>query len=201
LFDWSQYTNYAKIQRLKKNSILFRQGDKLNGFYYLQEGEIMISVLREDGYERIIDFVFPGSLIGEQMVNNVASFTTATLLMDSTVYYFTKKQFERLTNEHLEASQQFGYSLIKKIRMHATINSILNAPIDVQLAHFLFNLAERTGDNVVDITQTSIAKYLGKSRVALWKVLKEWRSEGIIKISNQTIEIKDLGKLKEKSKV
>jgi len=70
LFNWSQYSSYAEEKTLKKNEVLFRQGDKIGGFYYLQAGKMIISILRQDGYERIIDFVYPGSLLGEQMVNH-----------------------------------------------------------------------------------------------------------------------------------
>lgn len=158
----------------------------------------MISVLRDDGYERIIDFVYANSLIGEQLINRVPSFTTATLLTDATVYYFSIEQFECLTKEHPESSKQFAYSLIKKIRMLAQINTIINAPIDVQLAHYFLNLHEKNGDNTIHLTQKSIAQYIGKSRVAIWTVLKNWKSEGIIEITNQTFILKKIDKLKEK---
>lgn len=200
MFDWSQYVNYAKKIYIEKDTILFRQGASTTGFYYLMEGKIMISVLREDGYERIIDFVFPGSLTGEQLINGGTSFTTAKSITDSTLYYFSKEQFEQLTQDHPEVSRQFGYSLIKKIRLLATINSILNAPVEVQLAHFLLNLAEKKGNVEIDITQTSLANYIGKSRVSVWKVLKAWRSEGTIEILNQVFILKNIQKLKEISK-
>ena len=197
MFDWSRYLGYAEEKNLKKNTVLFRQGDIVNGFYFLKEGKVKISVLREDGYERIIDFVFPGSLIGEQMINGNASFTSATLLTDSILYFFSKNQFELLGKENPDTIQEFGYSLIHKIRLLATINTILNAPIDVQLAHFLLNLYEKNADDTIELTQTSISNYIGKSRVSVWKVLKEWKNDGIIEMNNQSIILTNIEKLKE----
>lgn len=198
LLDWSLYTSYAEVKELKKNTRLFRQGDVVNGFYYLKEGKVMISVLRDDGYERIIDFVYAGSLLGEQLINRTASFTTATLLTDATLYFFSIDQFEQLTGEHPEVSKQFAYSLINKIRMLAQINTILNAPLEVQLAHYLLNLHEKNGSHTINLTQKSISQYIGKSRVSIWTVLKNWKSEGIIEITNQTFILKDVKKLREK---
>ena len=157
----------------------------------------MISTLREDGYERIIDFVFPGTLIGEQLLDGNASFTTATLLMDSTLYYFSKNQFEKLTIKYPNVTLEFGYSLIKKLRVLADINSMKKAPVDVQLAHFLLNLREKKGDSLLEINQTSISKFIGKSRVAVWRVLKEWRAKDIVEISNQEFMLKDIKTLQE----
>ena len=201
LFNWSRYTDYADIKILKKDTVLFQQGDKANGFYYLQNGNVIISILREDGYERIIDFVFPGSLIGEQMINNTTSFTTAKLHADSILYFFSRGQFEELCLVHPEVSQEFGNSLIQKVRLLAKINSVLNAPIDVQLAFFLLNLHEKKGNETIEVNQITISNYIGKSRVAVWKVLKEWRNDEIIDINNQSFVIKDIEKLRGKMKI
>ena len=201
LFNWSRYTDYADIKILKKDTVLFQQGDKANGFYYLQKGNVIISILREDGYERIIDFVFPGSLIGQQMINRTSSFTTARLFSDSILYLFSKEQFEVLCREHPEVSEEFGNSIIRNIRLLANINSVLNAPIETQLAFFLINLYEKKGNEMIQVNQTTISNYIGKSRVAVWKVLKEWRNNEIIDINNQSFVIKDIEKLKEKMKI
>src|SRR5699024_11119866 len=140
----------------------------------------MISVLREDGFERIIDIVYPDSLIGEQMIYSEASFTNAKAQVDSTLYYFSKSQFELLCKAHPKVAIEFGKSLIKKIRLQANSNSILNAPIAVQLAYFLISLTEKKNSNIINISQTTLANYIGKSRVAVWKVLKEWKDEDVL---------------------
>jgi|SRR5699024_5935597 len=200
MFDWSKYLAYAEVYQLKKGTVLFRQGDRTSGFYYVKDGKVKISVLREDGYERIIDFVFPGSLVGEQMINNTASFTTAKLIVDSTLFYFSKEEYELLVNKHPVVSQHFETSLIKKIRLLANINSILNAPLEIQLAYFILNLYEKENTEVLEFSQTSLSKYIGKSRVSVWKVLKEWRNDKVIEIKNQTITIKNINQLRQKLK-
>lgn len=197
MYDWSKHSTHMEVSKFKKNDILFRQGDKLAGFYYLKKGKAAISILREDGYERIIDIVFSGSLMGEQMINNTESFTTIKLLSDSTLCFFSKEQFDLLLKDHPEVSREFEVSLISKIRLLANISVILNASVEVQLAQFLVNLSEKKESNTLKLTQTSIAKFLGKSRVSIWKVLKEWKSAEILEINNQEIVIKKLDKLKE----
>src|SRR5690625_4791489 len=195
MFNWYEYADYAIIKTVKKDASVYIQGEHINGFYYVHEGNIAISVLREDGYERIIDLVYPGSLIGEQMINGSASFTNATALVDSTLYFFSAEHFALLSKVHSKASHQFGTSLISKVRLMANINTILNAPVDVQLAHFLLHLAEKERTNHISINQTSLSKYIGKSRVSIWKVLKEWRENDVIEMERQRIVLKDLDRL------
>jgi len=78
---------------------------------------------------------------------------------------------------------------------------VLNAPIDIQLAFFLLNLSEKKASDTIEVNQTSLANYIGKSRVAVWKVLKEWRAEGIIAINKRSLIIKDIEKLRRKIKI
>ena len=98
------------------------------------------------------------------MIYSKASFTTAKLQVDSTLYYFSEEQFELMCKEHPKVSHEFGNSLIQKIRLLANTNSILNAPIDVQLAFFLLNLHVKKGSNIININQTSLSNYIGKSK-------------------------------------
>lgn len=201
MFDWSDYFAYAEKKVFPKHTVLYRQGEITNGFYYLEEGRVHISVLRDDGYERMIDIVYPGVLLGEQAVNKSTSFTTATVATDATLYFFSTEQFERMTNHHPEIARAFIYSLVKKIRMLVNSYHILHAPVDVQIAHFFLILQERTGNTSIQLTHHSIAKYIGKSRVAVWSVLKDWKKEGIIETNDRTFTIKAPEKLKEKAKI
>ncbi|MFD1707866.1 Crp/Fnr family transcriptional regulator [Siminovitchia sediminis] len=196
-FDWMDYVHFGQVRSLPADSILFRQGEKGSGFYYLADGEVKISILREDGYEKIIDYVSPGRLIGEQGLNQVY-FATAETTIDSTLYYFSEQNFRDLCAVEPEAAQEFGYSLIAKIRMMARAKFVLNAPADIQLAYYLHLLYEKTGSPILAIDQNSISNYIGKSRVTVWKIFKEWKNDHLIDISDGMIHLKDVDKLKQK---
>src|SRR5690625_2249833 len=116
MFDWSLYTHYGVKRTYKKNEVLFRQGRNIDGLYYLQAGKVAVTILRKDGFERMIDIVFPDSLIGEQMIYGTPSFTTTTMIENSTLYYFSKEKFHELARHEPQASVDFSYSLIRKIR-------------------------------------------------------------------------------------
>lgn len=198
MFNWSLYTNYGVKRTYKKNEILFRQGSNIDGFYYLQDGKVAVTILREDGFERMIDIVFPGSLIGEQMIYGTPSFTTTTMMENSTLYYFPKDKFNELSEIHPQASVDFSYSLLRKIRFLANINVVLNAPAEVQVAHFLIVLRNKKRDDVINLTQTEISNYIGKSRVTIWKILKKWQENGLVALSNKGIIIKNEYALRKK---
>src|SRR4051812_23444979 len=90
---------YGQQMIFKKKTYLYHQGETGNGFYYLKKGIVKISLLSKEGSERDIDYVTPGNLLGEQGFNNGPYFTTATITAPSTLYLFSKMEFDRLCGE------------------------------------------------------------------------------------------------------
>ncbi|HLS66090.1 MAG TPA: Crp/Fnr family transcriptional regulator [Pseudogracilibacillus sp.] len=191
MIDWSLYIDYGVKKMYKKNEILFRQGSNMDGFYYLEDGKVAVTILRSDGFERMIDIVFPGSLIGEQMIYGTPSFTTTTMMKNSTLYYFSKDTFNKLAEINPQISIEFSNSFIQKIRFLANIHAVLNAPAEVQVAHFLIVLRNKKRDGKINLTQTEISNYIGKSRVTIWKILKKWDEDGLVAMNKRGIIIKD----------
>lgn len=197
-FNWSDCTQYGQIRNIQAKSTLFRQGDTGKGFYYLSAGEIKISMLRDDGYEKIIDYCFSGELIGEQGLTKNYYFVTAETTLDSNLYYFSEKNFRYLCTKYPEAAQEFGLSLVNKIRVLANAEAVLNAPADIQLAYYLYSLHKKIGSNAISLDQTSISNYIGKSRVTVWKIFQKWKDENIIEVSEKVIYLHDINKLRQK---
>src|SRR5699024_4400925 len=173
-------------------------GANLNGFYYLQSGKVAVTMIREDGFERMIDIVYPRSLIGEQMIYGTPSFTTTQMMENSTLYFFSKETFQKLCEKDSQVMVHFSYSFLEKIRLLAQINAVINASAEVQIAHFLYVLRKKQHANDIKLTQTQLANYIGKSRVTIWKVFKKWKQDGIVLLNDEKITIKNERALQEK---
>src|SRR5699024_4297188 len=175
-----------------KNEVLYRQGSDEQGFYYLYNGKCSIHVLGIDGHERMIDVIYPGRLLGEQMVNGSSSFTTAKAMENSIVYFFSKENFSKIVQKYPDVADSFSHSLIKKIRFLVRINLLVKAPAEVQLAAFFLNVLEGKQSNTLEFTQKDLANYIGKSRVTVWKLLREFEKQKIIHLSTKQIIIKEV---------
>lgn len=63
------------------------------------------------------------------------------------------------------------------------------------MAHYLLKLINENGSFSID--QTSFARYIGTSRITVNKILNKWKTQKIIDLSNRTIEILDINRLKD----
>lgn len=195
-FAWKPYLSFGQKYILKKNEVIYRQGEIGDGFYYLEQGEIKIDLLSEQGGQRILDYVFPGELFGEQGINMEPYFSTATVTVPSYIFYFSNHAFEQIRSEHPEAGEIIINSVVSKIRLLAETVSYINSPMEQQLAHFLHKLHTKYGSNVISIDQTSLARYIGTSRITVYKILQQWKKDGILTISNNKLHLMDLDKIK-----
>ncbi|SDI27278.1 cAMP-binding domain of CRP or a regulatory subunit of cAMP-dependent protein kinases [Alteribacillus persepolensis] len=193
---WKPFVSYGQERRLKKNEILFQQGERGKGFYYLKDGKINLTFVSSQGAERIVDFLFPGFLTGEPGLREDPFFTTAILEEDSILYFFSEESFRNICKDHPEAANIYMSSLIQKIRLLNETISIIHRPLEYQMAHFIHKLYYKFEDSIIPISQTSLARYIGTSRISVYKVLKDWIKEECIEISHRTIKVHDINKIK-----
>jgi CRP/FNR family cyclic AMP-dependent transcriptional regulator len=62
------------------------------------------------------------------------------------------------------------------------------------MAYYLLKLYHENGN--ASINQTSFAKYLGKSRITVNKVIQKWKEQNLIELKKRKIELKDFRAIK-----
>lgn len=191
LYTFEPFLSWGQKRCFKKHETVYTQGELGKGFYYLQVGEIRITLVSNKGDVRIIDFVSPGELLGEQGIKREPYFTTAFVTKPSVLYFFSDEAFQRLCQDHMEAADLLINSLIRKQRMLADIVSIQDYPAEQQLAYFLLKLLKKQLNETISISQTSLSLYVGTSRITVYKILQQWERKGIVTVANRAIQIND----------
>jgi len=194
-FAWEPYVSLGQKRIYQPKTTLYRQGEVGNGFYYLQDGEVKIKLISNRGDERVIDFVAPGELFGEQGIKKEPYFTSAFITKPSTLYYFSNESFQNLCKEQIGAVNIFLNSLINKERLLAQIVSLENRTVEQKLAFFLLKLYDKHKNNQISINQISLSLYIGTSRITIYKILQQWEKSGIVSVSNRTIHIHEIDQL------
>lgn len=197
-----------EIQRFKMGEIVLEragqaviQGTKSPQIYTVLSGVLIRFRLMEDGRRQIINFLFPGDLIGlqamldEPMTHGVEALTPATLCV------FPRDRFI----EFVGKDPEFGYDIIwlaakeeAALEEHLVALGQRNARERIAyLALFILKRAEGTclaapGHKVeLSITQGQIADMLGLSLVHTNRSMQALRREGLVRWSLNSIEIPD----------
>ncbi|WP_052343600.1 Crp/Fnr family transcriptional regulator [Bacillus massiliigorillae] len=198
LLSWEDYLEYGKRLFFKEKTVIFEQGDIGSGFYFVKKGLIKIKSKRNDENSRILDIVGPGRIIGEQTIDHLPYYSTAISHVDSILYYFTNNDFEELTQKYPEVITLLVHSLILKEKL--LLNNINATSTDThpQIAYSLLYLMDSYKSQEINLTQQELSLFVGVTRITIYKVLKQWVSEGILSINNRKIFIIDPQSLWEK---
>ena len=183
---------------IKAKTIIFRQGELGQGFYYINKGIIKVYSINTVTNERILDISGPGILIGEHTIDHLPYYSTAMSHEDSILYYFTKEDYEDLSQHYPEITLLFAKSLINKKKILLNNINASRASAEYQIARSLKYLMESYQSAEINLTQQELSHYVGLTRITVYKVLKEWLSEGVISIKNRKMFILDPNGLNEK---
>ena len=175
----------------KEKSVIFQQGNVGSGFYYIEKGLIKIVTMKSDDSERILDLAGPGVIIGEQVIDDLPYYSTAISQQDSVLYYFSKKDYEELSQKYPEVIILLAGSLILKEKLLLSNIMATSADTHYQVARSLLHLMESCKSREINMTQQELSLYVGLTRITVYKILKKWTAEGILSIKNRKIYIID----------
>ena len=183
------YLKFATRKFINKNTILYQQGEIGQGFYFILDGMIKISTLDFKKNCRILDISTSGKLIGEQSLTGHPYFTTATVIKDSVLYYFSIQTYNQFLQVNPDIRNFITRSILGKVKLHVSDLNVKSFPTENQVAFYLLRLINIYKQVKIDITQQEIAKYTGLTRITIYKIFKMWEEEGILSIENREIYI------------
>ncbi len=185
---------------LERGGQLLTQGTRGNEIYTVLSGVLIRFRLMEDGRRQIINFLFPGDLVGlqamldEPMTHGVEALTPARLCI------FPRDGFI----EFVGRNPDMGYDVIwlaakeeLALEEHLVALGQRNARERIAyLALFIVKRAEGTclasdGRVEISVTQGQVADMLGLSLVHTNRSMQSLRREGLVRWSLNAIEIPD----------
>lgn len=187
--------------RVERGAQILVQGRRSPHVYTVLEGVVMRYKLLEDGRRQIVNFLFPGDLVGlqaamgEPLSHGVEALTPATLCQ------FARDRIPQLIRDHPE----WGFDVVwlaakeeEALDDHLVALGQRNARERVAyLAVFLVKRAMESGFARgtavgLGLTQTQIADMLGLSLVHTNRTLQALRQANLIRWNLSEIEIPDL---------
>lgn len=191
--QWEMFLSRGTRQFKQMNSIIYHQGELVEGVYWIEKGLIKITTCSNQGDMKSINIIGPRNFFGELALINEPSITTAVTLKDSVIYFFTVNEIKSLFKDFDESIMIILSSLLQKMIKMAETRFLTTA--EQQIAYTLLELSQHYPNRRIHITQKELAEHTGLTRMTLNKILKKWTSSGIIETENKVITIKNANAL------
>ena len=201
--DLQLVADACTVRNLQKGEVLFREGEKAEGFYVMQSGAVSIYRLTPDGREQIICVFRPPESFAEVTLATVEAYpANAVALEASQVIRVQKAPFRDLVCRKPElALQMLGSMSLHLKHLVQSLQDIKGRQVEGRLADWLLRHSPTPvpGDAVVftlPVTKRVLAGQLGVTSETLSRTLARFRKERFIEVEGPEVRILDAGGLR-----
>lgn len=194
--DLAAVAEGCSLRSLQKGEVLFREGEKAEGFYVMQSGSVSIYRLTADGREQIICVFQPPESFAEVTLATVESYpANAVALEPSQVIVVNKNRFRDLIRRQPELSlHMLGSMAVHLKHLVQSLQDIKGRQIEHRLADWLLHQAPggAVGCPVafdLPVTKKVLAGQLGVTSETLSRTLARFRTEGLIVVDGAHVQI------------
>ncbi|HEX7854063.1 MAG TPA: Crp/Fnr family transcriptional regulator [Sphingobium sp.] len=199
--ELTELLSQAREAKAKKGDAVIRQGDNGDALLILLEGQARVTVYTANGREIVLEYVGPGTVLGEIALLDGGVRTASVIAMGPLKYLI----LPRSVFEHVIASNhRIALRLMKELatrlrRANQTIETDRAYAAASRLARFLLRLAYENGEagDAIRLSQTELSMFAGISRENINRQLSLWQQDGIVAVSHGGVTIMDREALEE----
>jgi CRP/FNR family transcriptional regulator, cyclic AMP receptor protein len=179
-------------ERYQRKKIVFRQGDSADAVFYIQSGKIEVSVVSQQGKERVIAILNAGDFFGEGcLAGQPLHMASAIALAESAVIRIEKQAMVRVLHNEPAFSEMFtAFLLSRNIQFEADLVDQLFNSSERRLARVLLLLANFGKDGKLEpvipkISQEILAARVGTTRSRINGFMNKFRKLGFIEYNGE----------------
>jgi CRP-like cAMP-binding protein len=171
----------------KARSFIFRQGTTCDALFYIQEGQVELSVVSKQGKERVVGMLGAGSFIAEGcLAGHPRYLASGRALTEATVSRVEAVEMNKAMLLHPELSERFmSFLLLRNSQIEADLVDQLFNSSEKRLARLLIMLAQ-VGQEAelrtvtTPISQEVLAARVGTTRSRINQFMNKFRKLGLI---------------------
>jgi CRP-like cAMP-binding protein/CheY-like chemotaxis protein len=188
-----------KSRQVKKNQVIYYEGDKGNGVYLIVSGKVKTVKLAEDGRELMTGILNNDEYLGIQAVLANESYSdTATALEDSTLCLIPKESIDQLLNLYPDVAKEFIKLLSNNIReKEDQLLQLAYHSVRKRMAEAIIKLDKQPGQGTegFKITREDLASLAGMATETVSRTLSDFKEEGLIEKKGSNIKVLDISRL------
>jgi CRP/FNR family transcriptional regulator len=194
----------ANRRKVKRGSLLFRNGDRFTSLYAIRTGFFKTCVASEDGREQVTGFQMAGEIIGLDGIVHDNHTCDAIALEDAEVCVMPFDRLEELSRE-VNTLQRHVHKVMSReiVREHGVMLLLGSMCAEERLAAFLVNLIERLHvrgfsqtEVVLRMTREEIGSYLGLKLETVSRTFSKLVDESIVEVKQRHVRILNVDALR-----
>ena len=191
------------VESFEKGEILFHRGDIASDFYYVESGQLELSLISPDGQKKIVEVIAHGRTFAEAIVfMREAKFpVTAETLNDSVVYRIPNDAYRNLLKDNSDACMRLLSDVCR--HLHQRVQEIERLTIQnarSRLASYLIDHIVETNDDEatvrLDLPKHIIASRLSVTPETLSRLLRAMADDGILTVDDRLVFVHSLARLR-----
>jgi len=175
------------VSKYSRDQIVFSQGEVANAVFYIQQGQVKLTVVSEQGKEAVVAILGPGHFFGEGCLNGHPLRIATTRAIDECVITrIEKAAMIAALHKEPEFSELFmAYLLTRNSRIEEDLIDQLFNSSEKRLARLLLLLANfgkegRPEPIVGQFSQETLAEMIGTTRARVSFFMNKFRKLGYI---------------------
>jgi CRP-like cAMP-binding protein len=188
----TQVGNGKRNLTSSKKQTFFSQGDAADAVFYIQAGNVNLSVVSKRGKEVVVAILEPNAFFGEGcLAGQLVYMATATAVGKSTIIRIDKQAMLAALHDEPAFSALFmKYLLSRNVRIQEDLVDHLFNSAEKRLARVLLLMAHFGKDNkpeeiIAKISQHTLAEMIGTTRSRVSFFLNKFRKLGFIEYNGR----------------
>ena len=200
---WNKLTDLQKekleqsaVRRTVKKGTLLHNGDTdCQGLLLVEEGQLRAYILSEEGREVTIYRLFAIDLClfsASCLMNSIQFDITIETEKDTSLWMIPPDVSKEVMEESAAAANFTNEVMASRFsEVMWLMEQVLWKSFDRRLAAFLTEESILEGTGELKITHEKIAAHLGTAREVVTRMLKYFQTEGLVRLSRGTVEVRD----------
>jgi len=184
-----------QVFNLKKNETVYAQGDAADAIFYVQKGQLRVTVTSANGKEATLALVGAREFLGEDcmVLAHPLRLATATAMTECALLRISKAEMVRVVHrEHALSDVFVSFLLTRNARVQADLVDQLFNSSEKRLARILLLLAqfgkESKPETVVPkVSQEILAEMIGTTRSRVSFFMNRFRKLGFIEYNGEIL--------------
>ncbi|MEO5594114.1 MAG: Crp/Fnr family transcriptional regulator [Chitinophagaceae bacterium] len=193
---------HRKTIPVKKGTVIFKEGDNVDGIYFVYHGKVKVHKKWGAGKELILRIAGKGAILGHRGLGKGNRYPiSATALEDSALCFIDLNFFQSTLKVNHDFTCKLMMFFAEELQeSEKNMRNLAHMPVKGRIAQALLMLQEKFGTTAegfinINLSRQDLASLAGTTYETVFRIISELTEENILTIRNKNIYITNKVKL------